>query len=160
MARTEENGHGRTEVRTTWTTNDLSELSMREDWSGLTSIGLVVAERTYKGKTSIEKRYYISSLPSDAERIGDAARAHWGIENKVHWVLDVAFREDASRICKDHSPHNMAIARHVALNLLKQERTSKASIRTKRLRAGWDEEYLAKVLQTPESHTTSAMSNQ
>jgi len=91
--------------------------------------------------------YYISSMLSEPERIGDAARAHWGIENGVHWVLDVAFREDASRICKDHAPHNVALLRHVALNLLKQEKTAKLSVRTKRLRAGWDHAYLAKVLQ-------------
>jgi predicted transposase YbfD/YdcC len=158
--RTEDQGHGRREVRTTWTTNDLSGIPMREEWAGLVSIGLVIAERTHQGKTSTEKRYYISSLPSNAERIGCAARAHWSIENNVHWVLDVAFREDASRICKDHSPHNLAIARHIALNLLKQERTSKASIRTKRLRAGWDAEYLAKVLQVAKQDTTADKSNQ
>jgi hypothetical protein len=88
-----------------------------------------------------------TAIPGDPERIGAAARAHWSIENGVHWVLDVAFREDASRICKDHAPHNVALLRHVALNLLKQEKTAKLSVRTKRLRAGWDDMYLAKVLQ-------------
>lgn len=145
--RTEERGHGRVEVRTTWTTDDIETLSMRDGWKGLRSIGLVVAERTIHGQTSIECRYYISSLASDPQRIGHAARAHWGIENSLHWVLDVAFREDASRICKDHAPQNVAIMRHIALNLLKQEKTAKLSIRTKRLRSGWDDSYLAKVLQ-------------
>jgi len=144
---TRDHGHGRDEVRTTYTTDDLQALHMSDKWEGLCSIALVVAERTVNGKTSIERRYYISSLVGDPERIGAAARAHWSIENGVHWVLDVAFREDASRICKDHAPHNVALLRHVALNLLKQEKTAKLSVRTKRLRAGWDDMYLAKVLQ-------------
>lgn len=148
--RTEEKGHGRVEIRTTYTSEDLETLTMRDEWEGLRSVAMVVAERTIQRQTSSERRYYISSTASDAKRIGDAARAHWGIENSVHWVLDVAFREDASRICKDHAPHNVAILRHIALNLLKQEKTAKSSVRTKRLRSGWDDAYLIKVLQLAE----------
>ena len=154
--RSEDQGHGRTEIRTTWTTDDLQSLQTRTEWEGLKSIGMVVAERTANGQTSIATRYYISSLVNDAQRMGQSARIHWSIENEVHWVLDVAFSEDASRICKDHSPHNMAILRHIALNLLKQEKTAKASIRTKRLKAGWNNDYLAKVLQVIEMNDNLA----
>jgi predicted transposase YbfD/YdcC len=73
-------------------------------------------------------------------------RSHWGIENQVHWVLDVAFREDDSRIRKDNGPHNFAILRHIALNLLKQEKTAKCGVKAKRLKAAWDEDYLTTVL--------------
>lgn len=156
--RTEEKGHGRVEIRTTYTTNELNTLPMRGEWEGLRSIAMVVAERTLHKRTSIERRYYISSTANDPKRIGDAARAHWGIENSVHWVLDVAFREDVSRICKDHAPHNVAILRHIALNLLKQEKTAKLSVRTKRLRAGWDDTYLVKVLQLAENRQNASES--
>lgn len=145
--RTEDFGHGRHEIRTVYTTDSIETLTMRADWAGLQSVAMVVAERTVNARTSIERRYYISSTACNAQRIGDAARAHWGIENTVHWVLDVAFREDASRICKDHAPHNIAVLRHIALNLLQQERTTRASVRTKRLKCGWDDAYLEKVLQ-------------
>lgn len=154
--RTEEKGHGRMEIRTAYTTDKLETLTMRDDWEGLQSIAMVVAERTIHKRTSIERRYYISSAASDPQRIGNAARAHWGIENSVHWVLDVAFREDASRICKDHAPHNVAILRDIALNLLKQEKTAKSSVRTKRLRAGWDDAYLIKVLQLAQSRQNAS----
>ena len=89
-----------------------------------------------KGKTTIETRYYISSLPNDAQKLGESVRSHWGIENYLHWVLDVGFREDDCRIRKDNAPQNFAIIRHISLNLLNQEKTSKTGAKNKRLRAG------------------------
>ena len=92
-------------------------------------------------------RYYISSLPGDdAKQLLAAVRTHWHIENRLHWVLDVTFREDDSRVRKGNAAQNMAVLRHMALNLLKQEQSTKRSLRGKRLKAGWDERYLARVL--------------
>ncbi len=121
-------------------------LASKPEWSGLQSIGMVEAERVVGEKTTIEARYYISSLEAEAKQCGGAVRGHWGIEHALHWVLDVAFREDESRIRKDHAPANMALVRHIALNLLKQEKTAKVGVKGKRLKAGWDEAYLLKVL--------------
>lgn len=137
--------HGRVEVRQC----EAVEVTGRrlEDWRGLKSICRVRSERYVEGETTIETRYFISSLPADAERLLEATRTHWHIENKLHWVLDVAFREDESRIREGHAPENMALIRRLALTLLKQETTSAVGIANKRLRAGWDEDYLLKVLQ-------------
>src|SRR5699024_7429578 len=139
-------GHGRIEVRRCWASNALEGLVDRDQWPGIRSIGMVEGQREVDGQVSTERRYYISSLKADAQQLGAAVRNHWGVENQLHWCLDMVFREDDSRVRKDNGPDNMAMLRHLTLNLLRQEKTSKASIRRKRLKAGWDEDYLLKVL--------------
>lgn len=142
-------GHGRLEIRECWTTSDtdyLHYIGALSDWSGLKSIAMVKAERRTNDVKSIKYRLFISSLASDAQQILSAVRTHWEIENKIHWVLDVVFREDDCRIRKGNGAQNFAVLRHIALNLLRQENSAKDSIRAKRLKAGWDHDYLLKVL--------------
>lgn len=143
---TEDTGHGRHEVRSYFTTDNLDQIPMASAWAKLTTVGVVVSEVTKKGKTSTEWRYYIGSIKNDAELFAKSVRSHWGIKNSVHWVLDVAFREDESRVRKNHGPENLAMLRHIALNLLKHEKTAKLGVKSKRLKAGWDNSYLSKVL--------------
>ncbi len=136
----------RIEIRRCWTTASLSKLGMAEDWKGLTQIALLESERTINGETSVEQRYYICSAKASAKELLQASRNHWGIENKLHWVLDMAFREDECRVRKGHGAENLARLRHFALNLLKQDKTAKMGIKNKRLRAGWDHDYLLHLL--------------
>ena len=138
--------HGRIETRRYWTTSDIEWLSEKHLWKNLNTIVMVQRERLIGGKVGMETSYYISSLESHAGEVAKAVRGHWSIENSLHWVLDIAFREDESRVRKDHAPENFAVLRHMALNLLKKESSSKRSIKTKRLKAGWDTEYLGKIL--------------
>ena len=147
--RTVDKGHGRIEVRTCWSTSDLDYLdyiATLAEWRGLQSIAMVQSERRIGDQKTTTRRYFISSLQSDAKQLLNAIRTHWGIENKVHWVLDVTFREDDSRIRKGNGAENFAVLRHIALNLLKQEKSTKLSLRAKRKRAAWDPDYLPKVL--------------
>ena len=131
-------GHGRIETRKCSLINDLSLVEKSSSWKSLSSILKVESTRYFKanGKTQTETRYYISSLANDAEKVGTAIRSHWGIENKVHWTLDVAFKEDQSRKRAGNSAHNFSIINRIALNLLKNDKT-KIGIRGKRLGAGW-----------------------
>lgn len=148
-ARTVNKGHGRLETRECWAIEDeeyLSFLRKREQWAGLKSIVRIVAKREIGEKTEIQTRYFITSLPANAKVILKAKRSHWKIENQVHWVLDIAFREDESRVRKDHSSENLAVLRHIALNLLKNEKTAKGGIHAKRLQAGWNNDYLLTIL--------------
>lgn len=144
-------GHGRIETRECWSTSDPAYLNLirdRENWVGLRSIAMVVSTRMVGDKQTQKIRYYISSLPSDPERLLHVVRRHWAIENELHWVLDVAMNEDHSRVRKDQAPENLAVLRHIALNLLKQEKTAKGGIHAKQLQAAWKEDYLLKVLST------------
>lgn len=143
---TVEADHGRLEVRRAWATDDLLCLGARRRWPGLRSVFRVDAERTIGDRTSCETRYFISSLPADAAHLARVVRAHWTIENGLHWVLDVALNQDQTRIRTGHAPENLATLHHIALNLLKQERTEKLGIKNKRLAAGWDHDYLLRVI--------------
>ena len=130
-------GHGRIETRSIRATNDISWLQARyPEWTGLSSIMAVTAKRESKDKTEEETRYFISSLSdSTPKRLGEIVRAHWAVENNLHWVLDVAFDEDRNRTRKGHSASNLAVIRHIALNLIKNEHRSKVGIKTKRAKA-------------------------
>ena len=151
--------HGRQERRAYFVTGEVDWLRERhqtegaESWAGLQSIGMVEARRREGGvgtPVSVERRYYLSSLPVEevgsAQRFAEAVRGHWGIENALHWVLDVAFREDECRVRTDHAPQNLATLRQLAVNLLRQEKTAKVGVKVRRLKAGWDLAYLEKVL--------------
>lgn len=143
---TTETGHGRHEVRSYFTTSRLDQIPCAEHWAGLRTIGVVVSQITRNNKEIEECRYYIGSIENKAELFAEAVRSHWGIENSCHWVLDMAFREDESRTRKNHAPENLALMRHIALNLLREEKTAKLGIKNKRLKAGWNDHYLAKIL--------------
>ncbi len=140
-------GHGRVDIRRYWLLDGVEHLEDSQRWVGLKRVGLVEAERRLPGQTpTIEQRYYLLSLDGGVERFAQGVRSHWGIENQLHWVLDMAFNEDASRVRKDHAPENLALIRQVALNLLRQDSSAKGGIKTKRLKAGWDNDYLLRIL--------------
>lgn len=141
-----EKGHGRIDIRRYWTTDAIDFLDQKEEWKDLKTIGMVESERQIGNRVSVERRFYLSSLESDAKTFAKTVRQHWQIENGLHHVLDVTFREDEQRMRLKNSAQNMALMRRCVVNLLKQETTSKRSIRGKRLKAGFDFPYLKTVL--------------
>ncbi len=146
---TVEKHHGRLETRRHWVIRDPDTIAYRNQgdaWAGWRAIGLVERQRRIGAALSSETHYYLLSGVADAVTFGRAARSHWGIENRVHWALDVAFREDESRVRVGDGAENLAVLRHFALNLLRQERTAKGSRATKRFRAALDDAYLLTVL--------------
>jgi len=147
--KTIDKGHRRIEIRECWTTSAADYFPFVRNasaWANLRTLAMVRAERRQADKITVETRYFLSSLESKADKLLSAIRTHWTIENQLHWVLDVAFDEDQSRIRKDHAAQNFAILRHCALNLLKQEPSAKCGIQAKRKKAGWSTNYLLKVL--------------
>lgn len=142
-------GHGRIEIRECWTTSHpdyFPFLRNASAWVKLRTLVMVRTERRQTDKTSVETRYYLSSLDGEADKHLLTIRTHWTIENQLHWVLDVAFDEDRCRVRKEHAAQNFAVLRHCALNLLKQETSAKCGIQAKRKKAGWSNDYLLKVL--------------
>ena len=140
-----EKSHGRIETRTVTVIDAIDWLKERHSWTGLTSIVMVESRREIAGKSEREARFYITSLKADAERLGMAIRGHWGIENGLHWVMDMVFRDDECRIRRDNAPANFATIKHMASNLLRQA-PGKDSLRVKRKVAAWDDDYLAAIV--------------
>ena len=142
-------GHGRSEVRHAWTLGGdaiIPFLHGAAKWAGFKTVIKVQAERYINDKPSVDTRYFIASIPSDAKIALNAVRTHWSVENSLHWRLDVAFREDESRFRKGHGPHNLAILRHIALNILAKDGANKIGFHNRRLRAACDNLYLAQLL--------------
>ena len=138
--------HGREETRRYWVLSDLSLLENRASWRDLQCVVRVESTRVTVKGTSVERRYFLTSLPCDVQRCARAIRLHWGVENCLHWVLDMAFGEDSNRAREGNVQANLVTVRHVALNLLKLERSLSVGVLAKRLRAGWDEAYLLRVV--------------
>jgi len=143
-----DSGHGRVEVRRYWITDVLTSINdLTSQWNGLISVGMAESERHVDGKVSKEIRYFICSIDADAKVFGNAVRKHWSIENQLHWVLDVSFNEDLSRVRRSNAAENMSVIRHLVLNLLKLEKSCKKGLKAKRFKAALDTNYAEKVLQ-------------
>ena len=150
---TVEKDHGRIETRRyrlIGLPEGIAWADEKRDWQGLLSIGIAESTRQIGDAISTETRVFLTAIPvgppDSARRFARAVRYHWGIENSLHWSLDISFNEDACRVRKDHGPENLAALRHVSLNLLKRDQTTKAGIKTRRLKAGWDNSYLEHLL--------------
>lgn len=143
-----EKDHGRIEIRRCWVVEDdaIQWLDKTDQWPGLRSIAAIQSERRTGKKTSVETRYFISSLAGRASKVVSAAREHWAIENSLHHVLDVTFNEDASRIRKDNAPENLATLRKIVINLVKKQKNTKTSVRARLKKAAWDNSYLETIL--------------
>jgi len=142
---TVEKSHGRIETRTCTAIDDIGWLQARHDWAGLASIVAVRSIREFDGKVERETRYFISSLPADAKKLAGAIRSHWAVENSLHWVMDMVFRDDECRIRKHNAPANFAVVKHIAANLLRAT-PGKESMRVKRKMTNWDDQFLKSVI--------------
>jgi predicted transposase YbfD/YdcC len=141
-------GHGRIETRVCSVIKNFDLISAHKEWKGMTSIVRIESKREFKGKDKIEKsvRYYISSLNASSERFQEIIRSHWAIENKLHWTLDVSFGEDKNRKSTTNAAQNFSLINKIALNLAKKESSKKIGVKSKLKIAGWDENYLLKIL--------------
>src|SRR5262249_27534417 len=146
--REEESGHGRTETRETFVARVPQGMAAARAWLGLATLVMVIRRSTdhTTGKCSDEVRYFISSLPAKVKRLASAVRQHWGIENGLHWVLDVAFNEDRLRLRDRNAIENLALLNRLAVSLLRQDKTIKAGVKCKRKTAGWSDDYLLHLL--------------
>ena len=141
-----EKDHGRHEIRRCWQSEDLAWFADLQAWEGLRSVGVVELEKTENGKTTIERRYFISSLALDVIKFAGAVRDHWSVENQLHWVLDVSFGEDQSCVRAGHAAENLSTLHRLAMNLLKMDTTKKRGLKARQLNAAWDHNYLAHLL--------------
>jgi predicted transposase YbfD/YdcC len=147
QAQSVDGDHGRIELRRVFASDDIGWMSDKAQWVNLKSVVMVESERTVGQETSLERRYYLTSHSADAKVLAELIQGHWGIENKLHWVLDMAFDEDRCRIRRGNAPDNFALLRKIALNQIKLEKTNKRGVEAKRKRAAWDHGYLLTVLQ-------------
>ena len=141
-----EKDHGRIEIRRYWQSNDIEWMQDKKLWKNLRTIGMVESIRRVKGNNSIERRYYLASLPLDINTFAKAVRGHWGVENQLHWSLDVTFNEDQSRARSKNAAQNLATLRRIALNLIRKDPLEKVSLRQKRIFAALDTDFLGQLL--------------
>ncbi len=144
-ATTVDGDHGRIETRTTTVIHDVGWLQKRHDWPGLKAVAMIESQREINGKTERETRFYLTSLIMEAALLGPAVRSHWAVENSLHWVMDMMFRDDECRVRTDHAPANFTTIKHIAHNLLRQA-SGKDSLRIRRKVAAWDDDFLASLI--------------